>query len=53
MTNYLMTQRPRELIKQKKEIQTLHHESAYILEIKPPTRDLSQYIEIMEGGDPS
>lgn len=53
MTKYLMAQRPVKTVKPVQEIQALHHESSYLLDIKPPTRDLTKYMEIMEGGDSS
>lgn len=54
MTRHLMAQRPADTIDEATmEIQPLHPESSYVLDIKLPTRDLSKYMEIMEGGDPS
>lgn len=53
MINHLIAQRPVEAPKPVSKIQALHHESSYLLDVKPPTRDLSVYMEIMEGGDSS
>lgn len=39
--------------KVEKEVQALHPESSYLLSIKPRTRDLSAYMQIMEGGGSS
>lgn len=53
MVKHLMVQRPIESVKVEKNIQPLHEESSYLLEIKPTVRDISPYIMIMKGGDPS
>lgn len=53
MIKYMMAQRPEAAISSPKKIRALHHESSYLLDMKPPTRDLSTYMAIMEGGDPS
>lgn len=53
MINYLISQRSITPINKVnvKDIQPLHDESSYIFEIKPPIRDISPYVSIMEGVD--
>ncbi|MFB4166204.1 hypothetical protein ACE1TI_21050 [Alteribacillus sp. JSM 102045] len=53
MVKHLMVQHPVEATKPVDKIQALHQESSYLLDMKPPTRDLSIYMDIMEGGDSS
>lgn len=54
MVRHLMVvQHPVEETKPVNKIQALHQESSYLLDIKPPTRDLSIYMDIMKGGDSS
>lgn len=55
MMKYLVSLQPQDQVKttQPKEIQPVHSEASYLLNIKPPVRDIGPYMEIMEGGDPS
>jgi len=52
MIEFLIAQRPITSVKEPKSIQPLHGESSYLLDIKPPVRDMAPYIVIMEGGEP-
>lgn len=53
MIKYLIAQRPNASVMKPKNIQPLHGETSYLLDIKPPVRDIEPYMAIMEGGDPS
>ena len=53
MIKFLTAQRPIASVKEPKNIQPLQGESSYLLDIKPPVRDIASYVAIMEGGDPS
>lgn len=53
MIKFLMTQDPATSVEEPKDIQLLHSESSHVLDIKPPIRDISPYLTIMKGDDPS
>lgn len=53
MVEFLIAQRPITSVKKPKDIQPLNGETSYLLDIKPPIRDIAPYMAIMEGGDPS
>ena len=53
MVKFLIAQRPHASNKEPKDIQPLHDESSYLMNIKPPVRDIAPYMAIMGGGDPS
>ena len=54
MIKFLIAQRPSGPVSRpKKDIKPLHGESSQVLDIKPPVRDISPYMAILEGGDPS
>lgn len=53
MIKFLIAQRPIKSVEKPKNIRSLHDETSYLLDIKPPVRDIAPYMAIMEGGDPS
>lgn len=53
MVKFIIAQGPIKSVEKPSNIQPLHSESSDLLDMKPPIRDISPYMAIMEGSDPS